>query len=42
MGFPSLFLPDVKAKKSVVKTEFGCEIRDVRDEQIVDDGGEIA
>lgn len=42
MCFPSLFLPDVKTKKNVVKTEFGCEIQDVRDEQIVEDGGELA
>ena len=42
MGFPSLFLPDVKAKKSVIKTEFDCVIKDVRDEQEVENGGEIA
>ncbi len=28
-GFPSLFLPDMKAKKSVIKGEFNCEIIDV-------------
>lgn len=42
MAFPSLFLPDVKTKKSVVRTEFGCEIMDVRDQHEVEDGGEIA
>jgi len=33
--FPSMFLPDVKAKKSIVKEEFSCEIIDVKFE---DDG----
>ncbi|MCK9293174.1 DEAD/DEAH box helicase family protein [archaeon] len=28
MGFPSLFLPDVKAKKTVIKNEFNCAIKD--------------
>lgn len=41
MGFPSLFLPDVKAKKNVVKTEFNCDIQDVRDIQIVENGEEL-
>ena len=39
--FPSLFLPDIKAKKSIVTAEFNCEIRDVRDEQIIETGNEI-
>ena len=41
MGFPSLFLPDVRTKKAVVKTEFDCVIQDVREDQIVTEG-EIA
>jgi len=38
IGFPSLFLPDVKNKKAVITNEFGCEIRDVREEQEVTEG----
>ena len=38
MGFPSLFLPDVKNKKAVITNEFGCEIRDVREDQEVSEG----
>lgn len=41
MGFPSLFLPDVKSKKAVIKNEFDCVIHDVRDEQMLSNGGEI-
>lgn len=38
MCFPSLFLPDVKNKKAVITNEFGCEIRDIRENQIIEDG----
>jgi superfamily II DNA or RNA helicase len=38
MCFPSLFLPDVKNKKAVITNEFGCEIRDVRENQEVTEG----
>jgi len=41
MGFPSLFLPDIRAKKSVIKNEFNCEIRDVAHNQEIENG-EIA
>ena len=30
IGFPSIFLPDVKTKKSVVTGEFDCQIRDIK------------
>jgi len=33
IGFPSLFLPDVKSKKAVIKSEFDCEIKDIQDDQ---------
>ena len=32
MCFPSLFLPDVKTKKNIIKQEFDCKIIDVKDE----------
>lgn len=41
MGFPSIFLPDIKNKKTIVKNEFNCEILDVLDDQQVVEG-EIA
>lgn len=30
IGFPSIFLPDVKLKRSIVTDEFGCEIQDIK------------
>ncbi len=30
IGFPSLFLPDVKTKKIVIRNEFNCIIKDVK------------
>ena len=30
LAFPSMFLPDVKAKKAIIKEEFNCEIADAR------------
>lgn len=41
MSFPSLFLPDVRAKKNVISNEFDCEIIDMRDNQIIDNRDEI-
>jgi len=29
IGFPSLFLPDIKAKKNIIKNEFNCAIKEV-------------
>ena len=37
-GFPSLFVPDMKAKMAIVKNEFACEIQHVTDEEIVENG----
>jgi superfamily II DNA or RNA helicase len=37
-GFPSLFLPDMKSKKSVIKGEFNCEIIDVVEDQEIQEG----
>lgn len=31
-GFPSLFIPDMKAKKTIIKNEFNCDIIDVLNE----------
>jgi len=37
-GFPSLFLPDMKAKRAVIKGEFNCEIIDIMDDQEIVNG----
>jgi superfamily II DNA or RNA helicase len=29
IGFPSLFLPDIRAKKTIIKNEFNCTIKEV-------------
>jgi superfamily II DNA or RNA helicase len=38
IGFPSLFLPDIRAKKSIIKNEFNCVIKDVVNEQEIENG----
>lgn len=37
VGFPSIFLPDLRAKKAIVKDEFNCEIINVNHNNISDD-----
>jgi len=38
IGFPSLFLPDVKAKKNIIRNEFNCNIQEVKEDQPISDG----
>ena len=33
VGFPSIFIPDLKAKKKVMKEEFNCEIIDISESE---------
>ncbi len=38
IGFPSMFLPDVKTKKAIIRNEFNCEIKNVKDDINISDG----